>query len=97
MNKQELLKQAEKVCIRERIYKECLRKKEQLYAKMFLETNFEEELGLTKNATEKQKDYYIKNNEEYKKTVKTADTKERMYKYEKKVYDIMMLEVVDNE
>ena len=62
----------------------------ELFAKMWLETDFKKELNMEKNPTEKDKTSYIRNHPDYKK-VKDDEAKYKAKKnYEERMFDILL-------
>lgn len=60
----------------------------ELFAKMWLETDFKKELNMEKNPTEKDKTSYIRNHPDYKKA-KDDEAKYKAKKnYEERMFDI---------
>lgn len=89
MNQQELIKQAKKVCKIEKELNELEVKKQQVFADMWINTNFEEALD-KKRATEEDKKSFIRTNEEYKSIVIKIAQLKAMKNYENNILEIFL-------
>lgn len=87
---QELIKQNETVIKCKRHYLQCKLATKKLKSKLWLETDFEEEIG-KKRATEKDKDAWIHTNQKYLMQKQKEIKSQLKYEHEQKVLEIMML------
>ena len=60
----------------------------EMFADLWLNTDFEKELNLTKKATEKDKTSWIRINEDYKKLKNKIAIMKAKQKYEERMFDI---------
>lgn len=90
MDKAKLKAQSERVCGCERRYLDLEKQRNEFYADKFLNTDVQEELGLKKVATEKQKDYYIKSLNEYKNLTRKLNLAKTRFKHEQRMFEIMI-------
>ena len=89
MNREDLIKQAKKVCKIEKELNELEVKKQQIFADMWLNTNFEEVLG-KKKATEEDKKSLIRTNEKYMNVVGKIAQKKAIKNYENNILEIFL-------
>ena len=89
MNRKDLIKQAKKVCKIEKELNELEVKKQQVFADMWLNTNFEEALD-KKRATEEDKKSFIRTNKEYMDVVGKIAQMKAMKNYENNILEIFL-------
>lgn len=83
------IEQAKKVCLLERRTMELENKKQQIWADLWLNTNFEERLE-KKRATEEDKKSFIRISDEYMNIVSELAKTKALKNYEQNILQIMM-------
>ena len=89
MNREDAIKQAKKVRSAEKNTFKLETEKQQLFADMWINTNFEEALN-KKRATEEDKKSYIRTNKKYMKIVSDLNKAKAKKNYENNILSIML-------